>query len=198
VRPEYKILSERLIQEVIDRAAKTGFRPQDVQLRPPFTGATFGRATEEKNWHVLAERVEQALYDQTGTPEFPGEYIGLRGSFDGWTFMFDYERAKVAWLAAEDEGRLVVLCTSARNIVGYDAPAQVEGWRPSDAGGLREVVMALRGQGNPTRLPERISHPHRSTLDMQRSLESNAWALPAPSAQPLTSQTVARLSLPCS
>jgi hypothetical protein len=145
VRPEYKILSERLIQEVIDRSTRSGFRPQDVQIRPPFTGATFARPGGDQNFHVLAERVETALDDQTGTPEYPGEYIGLRARFSGWIFTFHIERAKVAWLASDSSQTLVVLCTSAENVIGYDVREEPVGWRPSEAMGLREVVMALRG-----------------------------------------------------
>lgn len=142
--PEYVVISERLVQEIIDRAESAGFAVQNVQVRPPFTSLTAGKKAFKENYHRLAEQVTKALDDETGTPEWPGQYIGLRGHFSAWLFSFDVERTPVVWLATEVGGTLVVLCGSARNVIGYSAPKEYEGWRPSDAGGLREVVLALR------------------------------------------------------
>ena len=68
----------------------------------------------------------------------------MRSHFFGWLFSFEVERTPVVWLAAVDSSSLVVLCSSGRNVLGYDAPKQYPGWRPSSALGLAEVVAALR------------------------------------------------------
>ena len=144
MQPEYVVISERLVQEVVDRAASSGFKLKDVQIRPPFTGIDISKANPAGNAHLLAEQVTQALADQTGTPEWPGDYIGVRATFKGWVFSFDAERTPVVWLTAQPDAALLVLCGSARNVIGYDVPRQYSGWRPSSAGGLAEVVAALR------------------------------------------------------
>jgi hypothetical protein len=110
--PEYQILSERLLREIVDRKAKSGFKLTALQIKPPLAGATFGNSETGVNYHLLAEQAEKALYDETGTPEDPGTYIGVRASFQGWIFTFDEERAKVGWLAAESDDSLTVMCTS--------------------------------------------------------------------------------------
>lgn len=99
--PEYVVISERLIQELVDRSAKAGKEIQNVQLRPPFTGVTAGKQSTKGNYHLLAEQVTEAVSDETGTPEWPGEYIGARLGFSGWLFSFEAERTPVIWLAAE-------------------------------------------------------------------------------------------------
>jgi hypothetical protein len=142
--PEYIVISNRMIQELVDRAAKKGIGVDSVQLRPPFTSATVRKRGQSANYNLLAEQITEVVSDQTGTPEYPGEYIGTRAHFLGWLFSFDAERTPVVWLAAADEDSLIVLCGSGRNVVGYDAPKQYPGWRPSSAGGLREVVATRR------------------------------------------------------
>jgi hypothetical protein len=144
VGPEYLVISERLIQELVDRAAKAGKELQNLQLRPPLTGLTIGKRSSDGNYHRMAEEVTEAVSDETGTLEWPGTYIGARLGLDGWLFSFEAERTPVVWLVAEHEDNLLVACGSARNVIGYEAPRQYPGWRPSSADGLREVVAALR------------------------------------------------------
>lgn len=142
--PEYLVLSERMIQELINRAAASGITLDSVQIRPPLTSATFRTKDSNGNYNQLAEQITELVSDETGTPEYPGTYIGIRAHFLGWLFSFDAERTPVVWLAALDEDSLIVLCGSGRNVLGYDAPKQYPGWRPSSAGGLAEVVATLR------------------------------------------------------
>jgi Family of unknown function (DUF7019) len=142
--PEYVVISERMIQELVDRSANAGIKIDAVQLRPPFTAVNLRKGDPSVNYPLLAERVTEVLSDQTGSLEYPGEYIGLRAHFSGWLFSFEAERTPVVWLASLDEASLVVLCGSGRNVLGYDAPKQYPGWRPSSAGGLAEVVATLR------------------------------------------------------
>jgi hypothetical protein len=142
--PEYVVISERMVQELVNRAAKKGFAVQNVQVRAPFVGLAAGRKTFDLNYHRLAEQVTEAVADETGTPEWPGKYIGTRGLFSAWMFSFGVERTPVVWMASEVEGSLLVLCGSARNVIGYEAPKSYTGWRPSDSGGLREVVVSMR------------------------------------------------------
>jgi hypothetical protein len=168
MRPEYVVISERLIQEVLDRAATTGFKLENVQIRPPFSAASIRKGEATGNYHLLAEQVEAALYDYTGTPEYPGDYIGTRAHFKGWVFSFDAERTPVVWLSAEWSGTLLVLCGSARNVLGYSAPNQYTGWRPSDAGGLREVVLALRRKD-----PKKLL-AYRAALSKQEEMAADA------------------------
>lgn len=142
--PEYVVISERMIQELVDRSASAGIKVDGVQVRAPFAAANLRKGDPSANYPLLAEQVTDLLSDQTGSPEYPGEYIGMRAHFVGWLFSFDAERTPVVWLASLDNGSLVVLCGSGRNVLGYDAPDQYPGWRPSSAGGLAEVVATLR------------------------------------------------------
>ncbi len=144
MHPEYVVLSERMIQELIDRLASQGIGVETVQLRSPIASANLRRKDASSNYVLLAEQIAQVLHDKTGTPEFPGEYIGTRERFKGWLFSFDAERTPVVWLASQENHSLIVLCGSGRNVLGYDAPKQYPGWRPSSAGGLAEVVATLR------------------------------------------------------
>lgn len=166
--PEYVVISERLVQELIDRAATSGFAVENVQVRPPFSGVTAGRKTFKENYHRLAEQITEAVADETGTPEWPGIYIGTRGLFSAWIFSFDVERTPVVWMASETEGSLLVLCGSARNVIGYEAPRQYSGWRPSDSGGLREIVLALRKKDPRSLLG------YEADQEMQREMASDA------------------------
>jgi hypothetical protein len=168
VGPEYVVLSERLVQELVDRSAKAGREIQNVQLRPPLTGITAGRRGIDGNYHLLAEQITEAVSDETGTPEWPGEYIGARLGFSGWLFSFEAERTPVVWFVSEFDQSLLVACGSARNVIGYEAPKQYPGWRPSSADGLREVVAALRKK-DPTTL---IGYQANET--QQREMASDA------------------------
>ena len=71
--PEYVVTSERMILELIDRAAASGIGLDNVQLRPHLASATFRK----------------------------------------------------------DEASLIVLYGSGWNVLGYDAPKQYPGRRPS-------------------------------------------------------------------
>jgi len=166
--PEYVVISERLVQELVDRAETAGFSIQGVQIRPPFSAVSAGRKTFKENYHRLAEQVTEVVADETGTPEWPGTYIGARGRFSAWIFSFDVERTPVVWMASEDEGTLLVLCASARNVIGYDAPKDYTGWRPSDSGGLREIVLALRKKDPRSLLG------YEADSGMQREMASDA------------------------
>jgi hypothetical protein len=144
MRPEYVVISERMIQELMDRSESSGLAVDGVQIRPPFSALNVRRGESRVSYPSLSEQVTETLSDQTGTPEYPGEYIGMRAHFNGWLFSFEAERTPVVWLASLDDRSLIVLCGSGRNVLGYDAPKQYPGWRPSSAGGLAEVVATLR------------------------------------------------------
>lgn len=145
MQPEYILISERLVQEIVDRAAKPGVKIKGGQVGLPFAKADIGPTSPAANAHVLAKQAEDLLHDETGTIDVPGTYVGLRAHFDGWMFSFaEGQPSPVAWLSAEIEDNLVVLCGSARNVLGYSVPAQYPGWRPSTLGGLKEVVAAMR------------------------------------------------------
>lgn len=145
LRPSYVVISERMIQEIVDRSAKTGIGVSGGSLGFKSVGITFGKRGSSGNFHALAEKVEEALHDETGNLDQPGEYIGLRASFQGWIFTStEGAPSPVVWLSSVVNDNLVVLCGSARNVIGYEAPEQQQGWRPSTMGGLREFVAALR------------------------------------------------------
>lgn len=144
-RPPYVVISERMIQEIVDRSANAGIGVDGFSLGIKSAGITFGRRGSSGNFHVLAERVEEVLHDEMGDLEQPGEFIGLRAAFQGWLFTStEGAPSPVVWLTSKVDGNLVVLCGSARNVIGFEAPAQQQGWRPSTMGGLREFVSALR------------------------------------------------------
>lgn len=143
--PEYVLISERMIQELVERAAGVGFQVDAVQVRPPFTGISASRGDREGNNHLLCEQVTAALFDDTGTVEWPGTYIGARANFKGWMFSIDTggHSVPVVWMTGEVPETLLVLCGSARNVLAYDAPT-ARGWRPSSSEGLRQVLAAIR------------------------------------------------------
>ncbi|HEX5762292.1 MAG TPA: hypothetical protein VFY04_04140 [Solirubrobacterales bacterium] len=129
-----------------------------------------GRRSIEGNYHRLAEQVTEAVSDETGTPEWPGQYIGARLDLSGWLFSFEAERTPVVWLVAEFDQNLLVACGSARNVMGYEAPRQYSGWRPSSADGLREAVAALRRKDPKTLIG------YEASESQQREMASDsAW-----------------------
>ncbi len=158
MQPEYVLISERLVQEIVDRAVKPGVKIKGGQVGLPFAKADIEATTPAANTHVLAKQAEDLLRDDTGTIDLPGTYIGLRAHFDGWMFSFaEGQPSPVAWLSAEIDDNLVVLCGSARNVLGYSVPSEYPGWRPSTLGGLKEVVAAMRRR-DPGKLIEHLGN----------------------------------------
>jgi len=150
MEPEYVLISERMIEEILARIRSSGVGVQGAQVRAPFVSVNLGKKQVPAGLPSLAEQVTEVVADHTGTPEHPGQYIGVRANFLGWLWT-SQRRTPVAWLVAQDEESLILLCGSGRNVVGYDAPDQQKGWRPSHPMGLAEFVALLRWK-DPKRL----------------------------------------------
>ena len=104
--------------------------------RPP--GAA-GRA----NRHALADAALNSASDEAGTFDYPGRYIHVKNcAFRLWVFSFSGLRSKqpIALSMLESKDALAILVGGAANVFGFRSEKPIDGWIPSDPGGLHYLA----------------------------------------------------------
>jgi hypothetical protein len=145
---ELVYLSERLAIDLVQQAmaAKHGkFQARIAGSIPglPVSISLNRDSGDPNNRHVLAKEALKAAAGEAGSLEHPGRYIHLEFCpLKLWVFSFKaFPGTPIAVTYAHDplERELLILIGSAGNVFGYRTERQIDGWLPSDPGGLREL-----------------------------------------------------------
>lgn len=143
-------LSERLALDLAHQAdAKKRTRLRagatlSIPGVPVSPAVSVAPAVTEANRHALADRALHCAADEAGTFECPGRYLHVeRCSFSLWVFSFKGLRSRqpIALTFCEDSsGSLGIFIGRAANVFGYSSERPIDGWIPSDPGGLHYLA----------------------------------------------------------
>lgn len=145
---ELYYLSDRLAGDLVEQTKAK----KRLKLRPglgvgvPPVSASLTLASEEPvsgNRHALAEEALKAAADEAGTLAYPGRYIHVRDcAYCLWVFSFKGHRVKrpIALAMIEHEDTLAILIGSPGNVFGFRQERPIDGWIPSDPGGLHYLA----------------------------------------------------------
>jgi hypothetical protein len=146
---ELYYLSERLATDLVrqTRAKKLKLRPGITASIPgvpvsPSLALTSEQSTDP-NRHTLADDAMNSARDEAGTFDYPGRYLHVENcAFHLWVFSFKGLRSRqpIALCMLESLDALAILVGSAANVFGFLSEKQIDGWIPSDPGGLHYLA----------------------------------------------------------
>lgn len=95
------------------------------------------------NRHALADEAMNSALDEAGTFDHPGRYLQVEDcAFVLWVFSFKglHSRQPIALSMLESLDTLAILVGRAANVFGFHSEKPIDGWIPSDPGGLHYLA----------------------------------------------------------
>jgi hypothetical protein len=149
---ELRYISKRLVQDLIQRWESAPHEERTDEFQPvqgsPIELPTEGNPYKEAQ---AAEAAAQALnltatVDDEPVDEGKPYVLAPNAPVRLWVFKAkgEYRAATTAFVSIRQGQRLLVLLGSPSNVVGFSDILPMDGWVPSEAAGLRDVIRRLK------------------------------------------------------